>query len=92
MTTKAGNTRSVRPSTAKAYSVMDRFIRDVRAGKSPSPEQVLERHPQFKKSLRPALDGMVLLDKEYRRFREQCPSVDIEVLFGIPGRSMTKTR
>ena len=90
MKSKASNTRSGEKLEAKEASVMERFIRDVRAGKSPDPEQVLRRHPQYERSLRPTLDGMVLLDKEYRRFRKQCPTVDIEALFGIPRKLRTK--
>jgi hypothetical protein len=90
MKTKANNTRRTKKLEAQEASVMDRFIRDVRAGKSPDPELVLRRHPQFERSLRPTLDGMVLLDKEYRRFRKQNPTVDIEALFGIPRKLTTK--
>jgi hypothetical protein len=90
MKSKASNTRSVEKLEAKEASVMERFIRDVRAGKSPDPKQVLRRYPQYERSLRPTLDGMVLLDKEYRRFRKQNPTVDIEALFGIPRKLRTK--
>lgn len=71
------------PTAAELY-VMDRFIRDVRAGGNPKPDKVLRRYPQFERSLRPALEGAVLLDREYRRFRRQFPNVDLVRLFGIP--------
>jgi len=89
MKTKALNRRSNKKPVAREDLVMERFIRDVRVGKSPSPEQMLKRYPQYKRSLRATLDGMVLLDKEYRRFRKQNPTIDIEALFGIPRKPTT---
>jgi hypothetical protein len=63
---------------------MERFIGLVRAGRKPSVVSYLKGCPQFAESLRPVLEGAVLLYEEYGRFRKKYPKVDIETLFGVP--------
>jgi hypothetical protein len=73
-----------RPHKLPEEAVLQEFIRLVRAGKKPSIAGFLKGYPQYAKSLRQAMEGMLLLDREYRKFHRRHPDVDLEELFQIP--------
>lgn len=70
-------------SRTAGEDVLSRYIRMVAAGKKQSPEEYLKKHPRSKR-LRKALEGALILDILYRRFRELFPDADVEKLFDVP--------
>jgi hypothetical protein len=59
---------------------MEMFIQAERAGKNPDIEAFLARYPKYARNLRPVLEGMKLLSREYARFQREFPGVDVERL------------
>jgi len=57
--------------------------RRCRKTKPPSVAKFLKRYPEFAKTLRPALEGVLILDAEMRRFRQRYPNVDLAKLYDI---------
>lgn len=75
-----------RKSSTAELDVMDEFLQALRTGKKPRVAKFLRQHPEYAHALRPTLEGALVLDAALRRFRKECPDVDIEALFDVPGR------
>ena len=56
--------------------VMDEFLEALQAGNAPEVEAFLKQHPLYAESLRPVLEGAVLLDREVRKLRRWHVPID----------------
>jgi hypothetical protein len=73
-----------RPTQAE-LDAMVAYMEAVQAGRQPGIERYLKRFPAFAATLRPVLQGMAVLDREYKFFRKNNPGIDLERLYCIPG-------
>jgi hypothetical protein len=61
---------------AAELAVMDEFLDALQAGNAPEVEAFLKRHPLYAESLRPVLEGAVLMDREVRKLRRWHVPID----------------
>lgn len=71
---------------------VERFLRELRAGKRSDIKSGLVKHPGQKAALRPVLEAAVLFDQEFRVFRSRYPGSSLCRMFGIRRRIRTDLR